>query len=100
MKTRYSIYMDYRKACAQADRLEALSASLLQMRNTQFNECLRQIRAEWESDHSNAYLSKANIVGGRISDTSRALKNSAATIRSIAWRTYRAEMAALDAARS
>ena len=99
MKTRYSLYMDFVKAYNQADRLEELAAELRQLRDGEYNDCMRQITAAWKSENATAFLKKADRVGDRIGSTAEQLKKTAETIRRIAKRTYDTEMAALERAK-
>lgn len=96
-KTQFSITMEYRSAIARADDLDDYVTDLGEQKE-RLLECRNGIAENWKADSANSYLQKMDL---RIEELSRLItnvQNVAATVRSVAENTYRAETEALQLA--
>lgn len=95
-----TIQMNFSNAVRQARRLENLAAELSRLSGNELSGSLQAIAGAWKGDSSNLFLQKGNNLARQISDSAAALRGAARDIRSIAQRTYNAEMRALELARA
>lgn len=94
-----TIRMNFNNALRQAEQLDRLATELSRLSGNELSGSLSSIAAAWKGDSSNLFLQKGNALAGQISDSANALRSAASDIRSIAQRTYNAEMRALELAR-
>ena len=98
-KTSYSIQLDYRKAKAQADRLERMARELGRMADGDMSACIRNISHNWKGTYANAYEGKAWKAAETMRAVADDLNTTANVIRRIAGNTLNAEQSALNIAR-
>lgn len=96
-KTMYSIALDFNKAKNQAAKLEQ-AANKISRQRTKLSDEKQKISRNWKSDSSGMYLRKLSVVESELASTEKKLRNSAATIRTIAGNTYNAEKTAITLA--
>ena len=98
MKTASEIYMDFVKAHKQATGLRSLAKELRRLKNGDMADCVSRISGHWQGENAEAFIKKCNHVSDDMENSARALERAAGTIDSIAGRTYKAEMEALQLA--
>ena len=94
-QTSWEITMNFRSAIRQADRLESVAEQMNSMAQQRFSASIQELSVGWKGENANAYLRKCESLKQKIGETAKQLRGVAADIRSIAQRTYDAEMAAL-----
>jgi uncharacterized protein YukE len=95
MATRASIEFDYKKAMAQADKLDEIADSMKRLSHNKLDTTLQSLSADWKGDNAKAYINKGSKLKSRIDDTSGNLHSTASDIREKARQMYNAEMAAM-----
>lgn len=95
MASRASIEFDFRKATAQADRLDAVADQLNLLSDKKFGGTMQHLSSNWKGENASLYLAKGGKLQGQMDATSRELHSIAADIRAVAKRLYEAEMRAL-----
>lgn len=98
-KTSYSIQFDYRKAKAQADRLERMARELGRMADGDMSACMRNISHNWKGTYASAYEAKAWKIAETMRFIADDFKTTANVIRRIAGNKRNAEQNALEIAR-
>ncbi|HIQ98952.1 MAG TPA: PPE domain-containing protein [Candidatus Scybalocola faecavium] len=94
-----TIEINFKNACNQASQLEQLAQELNQIAASQLSGTLQSVAGSWKGDSANLFLQKGNSLVDQISASAQALKDAAASIKTIAKNTYNAEMRALELAR-
>lgn len=84
MSSLAEIYFNYNKAISQASQLEAQAKKLRRISGTDLQNVLQDIHSAWQSESSQAYLTKGRKVQGDVLTTSENLKKIAGTIRTVA----------------
>jgi len=69
-----------------------MASELKAMLAGDYADTIASIRANWSGENADAYIQKCNAVNDKIQNTIKDLTNSASTLRTIAKRTYDAEM--------
>lgn len=95
MKSEYEIYMDFKRAKEQAQRLRSIANRLQSMANEEMSRTLNAVGTNWTGENSEAFLAKGNTLKGKISGTGGDLHKIANAIDRIAETTRAAEMAAI-----
>jgi len=90
-----TIIMNFKSAMAQADKLDTIADRLNKLNNSEFEQILNSINANWKGECASKYLHKGDKLQEYMTDTSGSLHDIAEEIRNIARRIYNAEMAAL-----
>lgn len=93
MKSLFAIEFDFRQAIKRAEELEEIAADMKKLADAELEETLQSLSSSWRGDAASAYLNKGARLQTKILKSSNDLKKTATTIRSVAQRTYRAEMA-------
>ena len=99
MKTEYEIYMDFRKAVNQANRLRAIANNMSSLANDSMGGILNSIRSSWSGENADAFVYKGQNIQNRINSTANDLHKVANAIITIATRTRDAELAAIAIAK-
>lgn len=94
MKSLFSIEFDFRQAIQRAEELEEIAAQMKKLANEDLEGSLQTLSMAWKGEAASAYLDKGTRLRDKILKSSNDLKKAAKTIRSVAKRTYNAEMAA------
>lgn len=94
-----TIYMNYRQAVNQAERLQEQAEQLSRIANTRMADMMVRLNGNWKGENAEIYLAKCAALQEKIGRTARGLFAAAAAIRTAAERTYQAEMRALELAR-
>lgn len=94
MKSAYSIEMDFRQAKQRAGELEEIASEMRSLANRDLIESLQTLSGAWKGEAATLYLHKGDQLKEKILDTAVKLEKTAAAIRTIAIRTYNAEMKA------
>ncbi|MCC8151647.1 MAG: WXG100 family type VII secretion target [Lachnospiraceae bacterium] len=94
MKSLTTIRMDFARAKQQASELEDIAKRLRALANGDLTDSLQTLSAAWKGDSANAYQDKGAQLKSKITASAKNLESIAATIRSVAKRTYDAEMRA------
>lgn len=95
----FSINWNYIQAKRQADRLEEQADRLRRLARNQMEEAVHSLSNGWKGDNAGNYLRKATRVKQEMESASAELMRTAEVIRSLAERTYRAEMRVKELAR-
>ena len=98
--TRLEIIFNYTQAMRQAQKLDEIAGQLERLAKDRYGDTIWGIRNAWNSDNSEQYLVKARKVQNDILETAKKLRRIAESIRTTAEAIKRAELAALDIARS
>ncbi len=99
MSKEAEIRMNFRKACAQAEKLEDMARELQRLARERFGETLDHIDAAWDGESAGLYIQKGRGLQDGICQDAGELQRIARIIREIAENTYRAEMRNLELAR-
>ncbi len=99
MKTEYEIYMDFRRAMDQANRLKTIANNMSNLANDSMMSSLNAIRSSWSGENAEAFLNKGQSIQNRIELTAGDLYKVANAIITIAERTRDAELAAIAIAK-
>ena len=94
------IEMNFRQAKQQADQLENLAVRLERLAKNDFRGTLQNLSSCWKGESADAYMRKGERLEDHMARTASNLKKTARTIRSVAQRTYEAEMRAREIARN
>lgn len=94
MKSAYKIEMDFRQAKQRASELEEIASEMRSLANRDLTGSMQTLSGAWKGDAATAYLQKGEQLKSKILDSAKRLERTATTIRSIAKRTYNAEMTA------
>lgn len=95
MKSEYQIWMDFRKAIDQAQRLRSVASNMDNYADYQMKGALNNVGNNWDGENSEAFLTKGEILRGKIGGIGDDLRKIADTVEKIAERTREAEMAAI-----
>lgn len=98
MATRESIEFDFRKALAQANKIEAIAERLGRLSGMEFGNTMQNLSSGWKGENASLYLTKGSRLQEKMNGTVKELYSVASSIREIAKRIYDAEMAALEIA--
>ena len=99
MKTEYDIYMNFKKAETQVNKLKDIAQNMRLLANDDIEGTIGRIRSNWSGENSEAFLAKAQVVENKIAETANDIQRVADTIMSNAERTMRTELAAIGVAR-
>ena len=94
-----TIYMNYRQAVSQAERLQEQAERLSRMANSRMADTMTRLNTHWKGENAEAYLAKCAALQDKMGRTARNLSAAANAIRTAAERTYKADMRALELAR-
>lgn len=100
MKSSRQIYMDYQQALRKAEELENIADSMKSLASKELQDTLQNVSASWKSVNASNYLEKGEKLGDNITRTAKQIDQVASTIRSVAKRTYEAEMRAYRIAKA
>lgn len=95
MASRYQIQMDFDKAARQANELDNIANNLGTISSKDLPDILDQLRGDWKGDNADKYIGKGFVLTENMQKTADAIRQTAATIRTIAKNIYDAEMEAL-----
>lgn len=95
MASRESIEFDFRKAEAQADKLDTVADQLTRLSDNKFGSAMQHLSSNWKGENASLYLDKGGRLQEQMDGTAKELHSIAADIRTIAKRIYEAEMRAL-----
>ncbi|SCY71341.1 Proteins of 100 residues with WXG [Lachnospiraceae bacterium XBB2008] len=98
MKTEYEIYMNFKKAEAQVNKLRNIAQGMRSLANDDIEGTIGRIRTNWSGENSEAFLAKAQIIENKIGETANDIQRVADAIMSNAERTMRTELAAIGVA--
>ena len=98
MATKESIEFDFQKALDQANRLDEIAAELKSLSADEFAGSMQNLAGGWKGENATLYLNKGQKLQDSMTSTAADLSGAASNIRTIAKRTYEAEMAALKIA--
>lgn len=99
MKSLFSIEFDFQQATKRAEELEEIAADMNKLANEDLESSMQSLSTAWKGEAATAYLEKGSMLKEKILKSSSDLKKAASTIRSVAKRTYNAEMTAYTIAR-
>lgn len=94
MKSDSEIRYDFQQAIRKAEELEGIAANLKRLANNDLENSLQALSGAWKGEAARTYLLKGNNLQAKILSNAKKLESTARTIRSVAKRTYNAEMAA------
>ena len=98
MASKASIEFDFRKAKAQADKMDAVADQLNTLSDSKFGGTMQHLSSNWKGENASLYLAKGGKLQDQMDATARELHSIAADIRTVAKRLYEAEMRALQIA--
>lgn len=93
------IYMNYRQAIQQADRLQDQAEQLRRIATDRMSDMMQRVNANWRGESADAYMAKCIAMQEKVNRTAQNLTGTANALRTAAQRTYNAEMRALEIAR-
>ncbi len=96
---RIEILFNYRQAIRQAEKLENLSSRLKKLARDKLSDTMGKLQNCWQSDHSNEYLRKVDLVRAELNETAARMESVAHAIRETAEAVKNAELRALEIAR-
>ena len=94
-----SIIFNYQESIRQAERLEETAKKLDRIADNRMKDTENSLRAVWDSDNSEMYYKKFEIVADQIKNDAKNLRSAATTIRNIAESIKQAELEAERIAR-
>lgn len=97
---RSEILFNYRQAIRQAERLETVADNIEKMANDKMGVTISSLRNAWQSDSSPQYYKKIGQVQEDIRSHGEDVRKVAESIRETAEEIKRAELRALEIARS
>ena len=100
MKTEYEIYMDFRRAREQANELRVIANRMEHLSDAELGGTLRSIQQNWSGENAQKFNGKGVTLQRKINVTAADLRKVAATIDSIATRTYNNELNAVRIAKT
>lgn len=100
MKSSSTIAMDFQKAKKQAEQLEEIAREMRQLANNDLEGSLQCLSEAWRGEAAELYCRKGEALREKILDSASKLEQQAGVIRSTAKRTYDAEMAAHNLAKT
>lgn len=86
---------DFRKANAQIRELEELASWIERMADGEYNDTMQQVSMAWKGAGADAYMRKAANLHGKLEDTAREMRRTAATFRTVAANVRAAEERAM-----
>lgn len=98
--TRSEVLFNYRQAIRQAEKLETIATRLDKLSSNKMENTVGTLRTVWQSDSSPQYYNKVGKVQGDIKSTARNVRKISQAIRDTAENVKRAELRALEIARS
>lgn len=99
MKSESEISLDFKQSIKRAEELENVASDMRKLANDELGNTLNELSAAWRGEAAGSFMNKGAILQEKINKSASNLQNIAATIRSVAKRTYDAEMRALQIAR-
>jgi len=100
MASRWEIEMDFRRAMAEAKKLDEAAGSLDKLSRKRLSETLQTISVNWKGESASLYTKKGAALQGRMNTTASELHKIAEDIRTIARRIYEAEMKNVEVAKN
>ena len=94
------IAIQYHLTVSLADQLMETASGIEGVSSGEIEETRTSINACWNGDNSQKYLYKLNTLETKITTNARGLRRSAETIKTMAGNIYRAELRAIELARS
>lgn len=98
MKSKGQIQMDFRKASAEAERLECIADKLKAFSEKKMEESMRNLSYAWKGENSVFFLKKERQMQIDIAETAQELYRVVLDIRTTARQIYQAEMLAYEIA--
>lgn len=98
--TKRQIIFNYNQAINQAKKLENIAKNMDRLSKDKLNDTLGTLKNAWRSDNSPQYYSKAAKVQEDIRSTANNIRRTAQGIRTTAEAVKRAELRALEIAKS
>ena len=92
MKSPNAIYYDFQRAINEAEDLEDAARRMRRLSEYDMENTKHSLTDAWQGDAANAYQKKCSQLQEKILDSAKSLENQASVIRSVARRTYEAEM--------
>lgn len=94
------IMIDYKQAINQAKKLEQIANNLKQLSKSKMGDTMGTLKQAWQSDNSSQYYNKVARVQDDIETTADNVRKVAQAIRTTAEAVKRAELRALEIART
>ena len=95
MASKATIEFNYRKAKAQADKLDQLAGELSKLSSSEFSAAMQNVSSNWKGENASAYLAKGARLQGKMETTAKSLRGVASDIRAAAKRVRDADLKAL-----
>lgn len=92
MKSTGAIWYDFQRALNEAEDLENAARKMRWLSENDMENTKRSLEGAWKGDASDAYRRKCSQLQAKILDSAKDLEKQASVIRSMARRTYEAEM--------
>ena len=100
MKTEYEIYMDFKLAMEQVNKLRTISGEVKSIGSEEIGGTISSVETNWTGENSSSYVTKSKKVETKVVNTGGDLGKVAETIEAIAERIRNAELEALRIAQS
>ena len=98
MRTEHEIYMDFRRAVAQAEKLRMIAHRMRRVSQDEMEMTLRILRSCWSGMNSEIFQRKGQITQDEIMAIADHIQQAANVVEEIAHRTMVAEMQAIEIA--
>ncbi|WP_026517599.1 hypothetical protein [Butyrivibrio sp. MC2021] len=95
MKTEAQIYMDFKRAQAQADRLRQIASNMDNVAEDEMAGAISKVRSDWTGENADTYTSKADKEKTKVIKTAADVRRVADTIEAMAARIMQAELDAI-----
>ena len=92
---RATIEFNFSKAKEQASKLETTAGRIRTISNSNVKSAMQDVSIAWKGENSQKYVSKGDVIAGKIVTVANGVTAVASTIRAVAKNIYDAEMEAL-----
>ena len=96
MATIAEINFNYNRAMSQVAELNSIANNLKKVGNTQINDCMKEVSANWESDNSKNYVAKGNKLKEKVDKSASNITRIAQTLSTMAENIKNAEMQSVE----
>lgn len=97
---KFELYYDFMASKRKATKLENQAKQIRRIANNSLNSDTKKLKKYWEGEACNSFINKGDKLVIKANKIAQSLEESARTIRTVAERTYRAELKALELAKT
>lgn len=92
---RATIEFNFSRAIDQASKLEDAVERIKNVANSNLKDAMQYVSVAWKGENSQKYISKGDILSGKMFGVAGGVNSVASTVRAVAKNIYDAEMEAL-----